>query len=153
RKSAMLLLMEQAPELAIQNAFPPDKREQLPADVRADVETPFTSAGSIEVLGVLFDQDNGRTGVQLNLYTGGAAIRLFLVALPDDYVTGTQVTVNGVRLGDRVAASSTRVTQASGAAAVPGGPTVAVSRRALVININFSDLSTEPWTVDFAQNT
>lgn len=152
RRAAMLSLMERSPELALQNAFPREQREQLPVDVRANVEQPARLEGSLEVLGVLFDQDNGRTGVRLNLYTANEGIQLFVETLPDDYVTGAQVVVNGVRLGNWVAALHTGVTKTGGSAAGSGGLTGAVSRRALVININFSDLSTEPWTIDFAQN-
>jgi hypothetical protein len=146
RERAMLALIEASPEAALQEAFPPAERDRLPEAVRRHIEEPATRTGTLEVLGVL--AEDGRTGIELHLITGDQDLRL-AIALPDKYLSGTQLTVRGLLLGDWLVGSMKDVT-IHGAVTAPETNTTLTTQYALIININFSDAPTEPWTIDLA---
>jgi hypothetical protein len=146
RERDMLVLIQASPEAALQEALPSADRNQLPEEVRAHVEQPATRSGTLEVLGVL--ADDGRPGIELHLITGGQNLRL-AVALSDEFVSGTQLTVRGLLLGDwLVGAKDDLILDKAVTAPLING--TLQTRFALVINVNFSDETTEPWTIDLA---
>lgn len=149
RQATMLSIMEQAPGAAQSLALTTEQRNQLPAEARTRIEERTSVSGTLEVLGWV-DED-GRAGIERYLDLGGARLRLFAEDIPDDYVTGTRVVVNGLRLNDRLAADKAGLTLLEPAGASQDDGAVNASRRAIVININFRSIPTEPWTADRAR--
>src|SRR5262249_40371279 len=81
--TALLSLMEKAPDLALENAFPEELRGQLPSDVRAHIEEPVMVTGTLEVLGWV--AEDGRVGYERYIDTEDARLRIFTTDWPDNY--------------------------------------------------------------------
>jgi len=151
REATMLALIEAAPALALQNALAANQRDRLPASVQRQVERTTTETGTLEVLAWI--AEDGRIGYQRYLVVGERRLRLAVDRISRDYKTGTVLTVSGIVLGDRMAAEN------RGLIVREQPPTVTregIDRNAtrvetaLIVNINFSDLVEQPWTIDFA---
>jgi len=148
REVAMTALMEAAPQVAIGLALSEADRARLPEDIRIHVEARSSESGVLEVLGVL--RDDGGRAIERYLVNGNRRLRLSIAQMPEEYLSGTVLTVNGLLLGDLLAGTNGDVTIHQ---AVTGAePNNIGTRYALVININFSDQPAQPWTVEFADN-
>ncbi len=153
REATLLALIEAAPEVAVQNAMASDQRDRLPVSVQQHVERTTTETGTLEVLAWL--AEDGRIGYQRYLVVGEQRRRLAVERISEDYLTGTVLTVSGIVLGDWMAAANDGLIvreqpqTATRGTVNSNGITV---QTALIININFSDMATEPWTIDFATN-
>lgn len=150
RETAMLALMEAAPEVALAGAMPAAERDGLPPEARAHVEKDATETGTLEVLGRL--EEDGRVGYERYLVIGERRLRLWIERVSDDYLSGSVLTVRGIALADQIASTEEMVIvrEARGNTPVTSNGSGPATRRALVININFSDMPTEPWTIDTA---
>ncbi|MBI1748397.1 MAG: hypothetical protein HYR55_17710 [Acidobacteria bacterium] len=150
REAAMLSLMEIDPSAARQQAMSEEWRNQLPAEVRLHVEEPLYVTGTLEVLGRL--DDDGRIGIERYVESGDTRLQIFMAGRPDDFDTGDYVTIDGLRLADRLAADSSGIKRQSTAHDSLGPRTdenLGVRyARALVININFNPARSEPWTME-----
>jgi hypothetical protein len=153
REATLLALIEAAPALAVQNAIAAAQRDRLPASVQQHVERTTTETGTLEVLGWV--AEDGRIGYQRYLVLGERRLRLTVDRISRDYKNGTILTVSGIVLGDRIAATNRDLVVREQPPIVTRG---AVDQNgtsvhsALIINVNFSDLAEEPWTIDFAIN-
>jgi hypothetical protein len=147
RERAMLALMQASPEAALQEAFDPAARKRMPEEVRKHIEEPASRTGTLELLGVL--AEDGRAGLERHLVASGEDLRL-AIDLPEEYVTGTRLTVRGLLLGNWLAGAMEDVT-IDAAVTAPETNTSLTTRRALIISINFSDAPAEPWSMDLAR--
>jgi hypothetical protein len=154
RQAAMISLMENAPDMALKLAFPAERRDRLAAAVRGHVEELVSLEGTLEVLGWV--DDDGRVGYERYLDLGDTRLQLFVEDLPDNYINGTRVRVDGLRLADRLAANKTGMTALAhddpAQGNEPDGTTGVTSESALVINVKFPTTATEPWTIAQATN-
>src|SRR6266852_6247466 len=107
RERAMLALMQASPEAALQEAFAPAARSGMPEEVRKHIEEPATRTGTLELLGVL--AEDGRAGLERHLIASAEDLRL-AIELPDEYLSGTRLTIRGLLLGNWLAAATEDVT-------------------------------------------
>jgi len=153
REATLLALIEADPVVALQNAMASDQRNRLPASVQQHVERRTTQTGTLELLGWL--GEDGRIGYQRYLVIGEQRLRLAVEQISEEYLTGTLLTVSGIVLGDWMAAANdgliVREQPKTNTHGTVNSSGITV-QTALIININFSDMATEPWTIDFATN-
>jgi len=147
RERAMLALMQASPEAALQEAFAPAARNGMPEEARKHIEELASRTGTLELLGVL--AEDGRAGLERHLIASAEDLRL-AIELPDEYVSGTRLTVRGLLLGNWLAAATEDVT-IDAAVTAPETNAALTTRRALIISINFSDAPSEPWSMDLAR--
>jgi hypothetical protein len=146
RAQELLGLMESAPDEALRLAVPADVRANLPASVQAHVEQEADIEGTIEIL----HEDNTSGGrYHYSLDTGAARLTLrFADSAPDDVLTGARVRAHGVQLEQTLALDGSGSIQLVTTAL----PNTFGALKTLVILVNFSDLATQPYTVDSAKS-
>lgn len=107
--------------------------------------------GTVEALCALMEDGSVRTDFYLN--TGGQ--RLQLSGLPEHLDDGAVVSVAGTQQGDTLTVDPNAINILEPSAFLPpgeGGPGVTAVRTILVINMNFQNLQTQPWTQQALSN-
>lgn len=145
RQTALTRLMPIDPRTAVRAALPDAVRARLPEHVRTHVERWTDLTGTLEVYGWL--TVDRRQGVDRYLTFPAGRLRLHLHDPPDGLPSGTFVGLRGVVLGEQIAADNGdfRVIEQP-------QPMALQTRSALIINVNFSNLTSQPWTVAAADS-
>lgn len=147
RQRALSALMETDPGEVLRVAVPAGIRAGLPPAIRALIEEEIEAEGTLEILHE--DRDHG-SRYHYVLHTLGAKFTLhFATELPADLETGDHVRAMGIRVGAAVALQSGSASIQRLAAALPN---TFGAQKTLVILVNFQDMTTQPYTVGFAQS-
>ena len=157
RQQLLLQLMQSDPGQVLRFAIPPDMRAGFPPQVQGAIEQGQQAAGVLQVL--MEDRTDGAR-LHFGLQTAAEHLSLhFAKKSPTNLLTGSQVRVKGVRVGNSLALACCNSGSATGsnslqvvqAAALPntlGG------HNTLVILVNFQDNpGAQPYTVSAVQNT
>jgi len=145
RKQELLGLMTSDPSEVLRLALPGKIRASMPASVRAHLELETELEGEIEVLHE-DDGANGRYHYTLETSHGRVSMH-FASDEPDHLATGAHVKAKGVQLDQALALDGSGSIQlVTSAVANTFG-----AQKTLVILVNFTDLSTPPYTVDSAK--
>jgi len=144
RQVLLSSLVETDPGEVLRVALPADQRQSLPPAVQALVEQTVALEGTLEVLHE--DHETGSRYLHF-LEVHGQRLALSFAAEPPTLPTGTRVRVTGVQVGQALALDgSTSVQTLAPALANTFG-----AQPTLVMLVNFSDKTTQPYTVASAQ--
>jgi M6 family metalloprotease-like protein len=125
RRSEFEPLIDENPGGAIASALDTESVERLAAvipDARPDLETVGRFQGIAEVL-IADDFERGKSETIVTIALGERRVRVqFSGAKPEGLASGTMLAVDGVLMGDRVAASSGEILAGAGAAAALSAP-------------------------------
>jgi len=114
--------------------------------------SPVTLQGTLETYCGM--GEDGQDQMEYYLNTGNDRFHMSGTEGLDDYLSGTVVTVQGIQKGDELSLNPGGLTVRQ----EPGGDDAGVTgagpsyRSMLLINLNFSDRQTRPWTLDTANN-
>lgn len=152
RKQAMVNLIAEDPEAANRVVFPDKLRASLPADVNANIESPASAEGTLEVLhGEQFDEKDNKLSNPFYEYTlRGADNRTTKLHFKGEGPTsagGGKIKVKGLQLGADMATTTQDVTVTSPPPTVAATTAMTPSKVAVIL-LNFSDNTTQPWTTD-----
>ncbi len=132
RARRLAALIEDAPEQVLRTALGAEERSQFPREARAHLEEDATEQGQVDVLHE--DRWDGERYLHF-LHARRGRLALHFAGRPPGLLTGDQVEVRGVRVGEAVAADSgSGVTVVSAALAHTFG-----EQKTLVIVVNFSN--------------
>jgi hypothetical protein len=146
RRRLLLATMEDAPAAALRLSLAASTRGALPPEVRGLVEQEADVQGVIEI----FYEDSD-TGARLRRYlrADNALLSVHFASEPAEMRTGDRVRIRGVRLDNVLAADGGSATVIQVASALPY---TFGEQRALMILVNFSDKTTQPYTIQTAQS-
>jgi len=167
RRAYLLELMADNPEAVLNAAIPEDKQVGLPAEVLEKLEQKLELQGELEVF--YEDYEDGSHRLRHILKTPfGERFELHLAGKQPQLQHGHQVRMTGLLManpaskasdGDIVLDSSTLMLAAGSETGVVTDGTAATNsatfgaQSTLVVNINFSDNSSQPWTPEQARST
>ncbi|MBI3330163.1 MAG: peptidase M11 [Nitrospinae bacterium] len=146
RQQLLAALIGEDPAEVLRVALPSSIRDGLPSAVQAYVEEEEELRGVLEVLHE--DRDPGSRYLYF-LESAGQRFSLHFPADPPTLLTGARVRATGVRVGQALALRSGSSSVQVLAAALPntfGG------QKTLVMLVNFSDKTTQPYTIAYAQD-
>jgi Gametolysin peptidase M11 len=148
REQALLALIDGGPAEVLRFVLSGTIRSSLPASVRDHVEEEVDLEGVLEILHE--DRHDG-SRYHYGLQTASGKLSLhFADDPPTHLLTGARIRAHGVRLDGTLALGSGRKNiQTVTPAPVPN---TLGAQRTLVILVNFSDNSTQPYTAEYAQN-
>ncbi|WP_010325014.1 Ig-like domain-containing protein [Marinobacterium stanieri] len=167
RRETLRSLMQQHPEIVLQLAIPAQKQMAMPKQVIEKLEQRLSLQGQLEV----FYEDKEDGGHQLKHYLEtpfGERFELHFAGKPGQLKHGQEVELDGVLVaGDAESATDGDVALEPGMLmlAADGGSTGGSNggtaadsatfgaQSTLVINVNFSDDRSEPWTPEQARST
>lgn len=147
RRQALLRVMETDPATALRVALPSSVLAALPPQARAYVEEEAELEGTLEILHEDWPE-GGR--YRYGLQTASVRYSLhFATEAPTHLVTGARIRVRGVRLDTMLALAGggNSVKTVSAASA----PSALGEQRTLVMLVNFSDNTAQPWTRETVQ--
>jgi Gametolysin peptidase M11 len=144
RRQTLLSLMQSDPGAVLRLALSASARAALPALVKAQLEEEVQLEGTLEI----FHEDSpGGARYLYGLYTAGTRYSLHFAAdAPTQLLTGAKIRVHGIKLDSMLALAgggNSVQTVSAAAASSPLG-----EQRTLVMLVNFSDNTTQPWTRD-----
>jgi hypothetical protein len=144
RRQQLLALIENDPATVLRLALAPSVRSALPPQVSAQLEEEVQLEGTLEI----FHEDR-TTGAHYlyGLQAAGKHYSLHFATEPTtDLRTGARVRVHGIKLDSQLALAG------GGNSTQTVSPAPALSplgeQRTLVMLVNFSDKTTQPWTRD-----
>jgi hypothetical protein len=144
RRQQLLALIENDPATVLRLALAPSVRSALPLQVSAQLEEEVQLEGTLEI----FHEDRP-TGARYlyGLQAAGKHYSLHFATEPTtDLRTGARVRVHGIKLDSQLALAG------GGNSTQTVSPAPALSplgeQRTLVMLVNFSDNTTQPWTRD-----
>jgi hypothetical protein len=144
RRQLLLALIESDPAVALRLVLPGSIRSSLPSLVSAQLEEEVRLEGTLEI----FHEDRP-TGARYlyGLQTPGRQYSLYFAGdAPTNLPTGSRVQVHGIKLDSMLALAgggNDVQTVSTAPALSPLG-----EQRTLVMLVNFSDNTTQPWTRD-----
>jgi len=156
RREMLERLIESDPAELLRVALPDDRRAGLPGFVKDDVEQQVEVEGELEVMYEDWE-DGSRLSYWLNV--GGERLSLHFTSEPQaNLLTGSQVHVKGVRIGESIALESSKegFSAAGGdveTMSVTVPPNTFGEQKVLVLLVNFQDLQTQPFSVSQVQST
>jgi hypothetical protein len=142
RRQLLASLMTDDPAEVLRVALPFNVRATVPAAARAIVEENSEAEGEIEILHE--DFDSGSRNYYF-LHSDGRRFSLHFAADPPiDLTTGTRIRVHGVRIDSMLALAGGN-TSVQTVSPAPAQNTFG-EQRTLVMLVNFSDNSLQPWS-------
>ena len=147
RQQLLAALVADDPGEVVRVALPADLRASLPPAVQALVEEELEVEGKLEILHE--DRDVGSRYLYALQTTGGRFALHFAADPPTHLETGARVRVTGVQVAQTLALSSSTTSVQTLAAALPN---TFGAQKTLVMLVNFSDKTTQPYTVATAQS-
>lgn len=149
RQQLLSSLIEEHPEEVLRNAIPADVRATFPSAVQAYVEEEAEQEGELEIIYEMYD-DWQKARLHYTLKKDNKELSLhFAAKQPKHLLTGSQVRVKGVQVGEALALASGNTNVQALSAALPN---TLGEQRVLVMLVNFQDNpQKQPFTIDFAR--
>ncbi|HEY2971794.1 MAG TPA: hypothetical protein VGJ48_04725, partial [Pyrinomonadaceae bacterium] len=147
RRQILSELMESDPAEVLRIALPARFGANMPAEVLENIEQHVDLTGKLEVIYACSETESHLSHF---LNAGGRRLSLhFAGSVSSDFLTDSQVRVQGVELGDGIALDSTMLsssTDTTQTASVAVAPNTFGEQKVLVLLVNFQDKTTQPWT-------
>jgi hypothetical protein len=162
RKDLLTALMRDNPALVLQVALPDHILASLHPSLRGYFEQSTDLDGELEVM---YQENDTESRLLHFLLVGDQRLALrFSGHAPEGFLTGDHVHVHGVRVGDEIAldgvADGTDTTSATTSAGIQltqsatyVAPNTFGQQKVLVLLVNFTDNTSQPWTIDQVRNT
>jgi hypothetical protein len=152
RKQDMLNLIKHDPSSAQKLALPSDVRQQLPDNVKPDIEQNIVLNGKLVTV-----QSEGEKGHDSNLFyyvdTQTERVALHFPGEDNDLIKKTKATINvsGLKLDNQMALNGTASIQT--VADIPSTQNIPGAKKAAILMFNFNDSASQPLTAAQARST
>jgi hypothetical protein len=147
RRQILSELMENDPAEVLRIALPAGFGANMPAEVRENIEQHVDLTGKLEVIYACSETESHLSHF---LNAGGRRLSLhFAGSMAGDFLTDSQVRVQGVELGDEIALDSSMLSSSidtTQTESVAVAPNTFGEQKVLVLLVNFQDKTTQPWT-------
>jgi hypothetical protein len=147
RRQILSELMENDPAEVLRIALPAGFGANMPSEVRENIEQHVDLTGKLEVIYACSETESHLSHF---LNAGGRRLSLhFAGSVSGDFLTDSQVRVQGVELGDGIALDSSMLSSSidtTQTASVAVAPNTFGEQKVLVLLVNFQDKTTQPWT-------